>query len=103
MADRNLLYVFSSKEIGRSRTEYWSSLPAGLPNAESVFRMRRAVVLHLVHSLGVKMRGTSSALTRFMSAALSKLLMMVRNAHAGSALTRSLILSRGVVARSTQK
>ena len=77
-------------------------MPLTVPNQALVLRMRRASVLHLVHSAGVRMRGTSSALTRFMSAALSKLLITTRSAHSGSALTRALSLSRGTVARSTQ-
>ena len=51
-----------------SRTTYVSSFSSWLPKDGSVFRMRRAAVLHLDHSEAVRIRGTSSILIRFMSA-----------------------------------
>jgi len=69
-----------------------------LPNIGSVLSISLARVLHEFHSDMERIDGTSSALMRFISARLSKLLIMILIVQAGSVFTFSLSLSRGQVA-----
>ena len=85
-----------------SRTVKTSTRSATLPNDGSFFSSDRASVFQRDHSPAVSTSGVSSALMRFMSAALPKLLMTIRSAHAGSAFTRAASAARSSVSLSTQ-